>query len=181
MSMILPTDAADGAGQVKVLAAAHDQQSVVANLFELYAYDLSETFDLHLGSDGRYGYKSLPLYWNEASRFPLLIEVGEHLAGFALISRGSLISDDPDTWDLAEFFVMKRYRRTHVGARAAHDIWRRFAGRWEVRVLETNRPALMFWQATIASFTGAAAQPAPVQQGGKQRLCFAFTSVPCSI
>ena len=181
--MTPPADAvaANESGRVAVSAASRDEEPVVANLFELYAYDLSGTFDLHVRSDGRYGYPSLPRYWQEASRSPLLIRLEDHLAGFALISRGSLISDDPDTWDLAEFFVMKRYRRTHVGARAAHDIWRRFAGRWEVRVLETNRPALMFWQATIASFTGAAAQPAPVQQGGKQRLCFAFTSVPCSI
>jgi len=177
LSLIQPADpaTANDSVRVEVLAAAHDQESVVANLFELYAYDLSEMFDLHLRPDGRYGYQSLPLYWSEPSRFPLLIEVEKCLAGFALVSRGSLISGDQDVWDMAEFFVLKRYRRTHVGAKAAHEIWSRFPGRWEVRVLEANKPAMMFWQATIASFTGAATHPVPIQQGGKPRLCFAFT------
>lgn len=176
MSLIQPDDAvAADPGRVEVSTAAYDQKPVVENLFELYAYDLSDTFDLHLGPEGRYGYPSLSLYWTEATRFPLLIKVDEHLAGFALVSRGSVISGDPDVWDMAEFFVMKRYRRTRVGARAAHALWSRFKGRWEVRVVETNRPALMFWQSAIASFTEAATPPVSVQQGGRQRLCFAFS------
>jgi hypothetical protein len=42
--------------RVEVSSAASDQEAVIANLFELYAYDLSQTFDLHTGPDGRYGY-----------------------------------------------------------------------------------------------------------------------------
>ena len=171
--------AADGdSGEtVEVSPAAHDQEPVIANLFELYAYDLSQTFDLHVGPDGRYGYRSLPLYWQEASRFPFLIKLDGYLAGFALVSRGSVLSGDHEIWDVAEFFVMKKYRRMGVGAKATHDIWRRFPGRWEVRVLEANRPAQLFWQAAICSFTGVATQPVRVEQGGKQRLCFAFDCV----
>jgi predicted acetyltransferase len=164
----------DSGQSVEVSLAAHDQEPVIANLFELYAYDLSQIFDLHIGPDGRYGYPSLPLYWKEASRFPLLIKVDGYLAGFALVSRGSLISGHRDIWDMAEFFVLKKYRRMGVGATATHDIWRRFSGRWEVRVVETNRPAQMFWQAAIHSFTGVAIQPVHVEQRGLQRLCFAF-------
>lgn len=55
---------------VEVVPASRDQEPVIANLFELYAYDLSQTFDLHVGPDGRYGYPRLPLYWQEASRHP---------------------------------------------------------------------------------------------------------------
>lgn len=161
---------------VEVLPAARDQQSVLANMLELYAYDLSKAFDLHLGSDGRYGYDSLPLYWKEETRLPFLIKVDGRLSGFALVSRGSLVSGNRSVWDMAEFFVLKRYRRLGVGAMAAQELWRRLPGQWEVRVLKTNEPALLFWQTTIAAFTGAKTEPVPVEQGGRLRLSFAFES-----
>ena len=163
---------------VKVLAAARDQESVLANMFELYAYDLSAAFDLHLGSDGRYGYDSLPLYWQDETRLPFLIEVDGWLGGFALISRGSLLSTDCSVWDMAEFFVLKKYRRLGVGSRAVQELWRRFPGRWEVRVLNTNEPALSFWRTTIAVFTGAKPESVAVEQGGRQRFCFSFECLP---
>ena len=75
---------------------------------------------------------------------------------------------------MAEFFVLKKYRRTGVGVKAARHIWCRYPGRWELRVLETNTPAQMFWQAAIGSFTGVATEPLHIEQAGKQRLCYVF-------
>lgn len=161
---------------VEVVPATADQEPVLARLVELYAYDLSATFDLHLGPDGRYGFPALPLYWKEDSRLPFLVKVGGHLAGFALISRGSLVGNGPDVWDIAEFFVAKRYRRSGVGAEVAQEIWHRYPGSWEVRVLEANEAAVIFWQRTIGAFTGKTAQPVRVEQGGRQRLLFSFDS-----
>jgi predicted acetyltransferase len=162
--------------KVELVSAAPEQQAVLANLLELYAYELSEAADLHVGPDGRYGYESLPLYWKEKSRVPFLVKVDGHLGGFVLVSQGSRITDDPGVWDMAEFFVLRRYRRLGVGTRIAQEIWRRFAGRWEVRVLETNQPALTFWQAAITSFTGRLTLPVRVEQGQQHRLMFTFDS-----
>src|SRR4051794_28522114 len=104
--------------KVEVVSAAPEHESVLANLFELYAYELSELSelaDLHLGSDGRYGYPSLPLYWKEKTRVPFLVTVDGYLGGFALISRGSRITNDSAVWDIDQFFVLRRYRRLGVG------------------------------------------------------------------
>lgn len=163
---------------VEVASAAADQEPVLARLVELYAYDLSETFDLHIGADGRYGYPSLPLYWKEETRLPFLVKVDGHLGGFVLISRGSLVGNGPNVWDMAEFFVLKRYRRAGIGANVAHEVWRRYPGPWEVRVVEANAAALMFWQKAITAFTGAAIKPVRVEQGGRQRFLFSFDSSP---
>lgn len=67
--------------RVEVLSAARGQEPVLANLLELYAYELSELADLHLKPDGRYGYESLSLYWKERSRLPFLVKVDGHLGG----------------------------------------------------------------------------------------------------
>jgi len=161
---------------VEVLPAAREQEPVLANMLELYAYDLSDVVDLQLSPDGRYHYPRLSLYWQEETRFPFLVKVGGHLAGFVLVSRGSLISGDPQIWDMAEFFVMRSYRRRGIGAAVAQEIWRRFPGPWDVRVLESNQPAQAFWESTIGAFAGSLAAPVSVEQGGKRRRVFSFVS-----
>jgi catechol 2,3-dioxygenase-like lactoylglutathione lyase family enzyme len=102
-------------------AAAPGEAGVLSNLLELYAHDLSEIFSLEFGADGRFGYEKLPLYWSEPERrFPFLIRCGSRTVGFALTTRGSPASDDPDAFDVAEFFVLRRHREM---ARIWHAGW----------------------------------------------------------
>jgi predicted acetyltransferase len=146
--------------EVVLEVATAQDAAVFSNLLELYAHDLSEVFNLELKPDGRFGYEKLPLYWSEPEhRFPFLLRCGSRLAGFALITRGSPASDDPEALDVAEFFVVRRYRRCGVGRRAAFLLWDRFPGRWIVRVSEGNHGGCHFWGGVIAEYTnGALAQ-----------------------
>jgi predicted acetyltransferase len=73
------------------------------------------------------------------------------------VTRGSPVSDDPDVFDVAESFVIRRYRRSGVGRRAAFLVWDRWPGRWIVRVSLGNTGALPFWSGVIAEYTGGAA------------------------
>src|SRR5262249_53587201 len=123
---------------VELIPATREQQQVLANLLELYVYDFSELLSLDTQEDGRFGYKHLPLYWSEAGRHPFLARVDGKLAGFVLVKRGPGVSCNEVVWDIAEFFVLRRYRRHGVGMRVAHEVWRRFPGTWEVRVREGN-------------------------------------------
>src|SRR5690349_11183879 len=96
---------------------------LLANLLELYVHDVSDVFThVELGADGRFGYAKLPLYFSEPERrFPFLIRSGGRVAGFALATRGSPAAAEPgvhhvhDVHDVAEFFVLKRYRGARVG------------------------------------------------------------------
>ena len=138
------------------LATPRDE-AVLSNLLELYAHDLSEIFALELEPDGRFGYEKLPLYWSEPeSRFPFLIRRGTQLAGFVLVTRGSPGSDDPEDFDVAEFFVVRRHRRSGVGRQAAFLLWDRFPVRWIVRVAEGNRHGMRFWESVIREYTAGA-------------------------
>ena len=132
---------------------------LIANLLELYIHDVSEAFpQVELGPDGRFGYSKLPLYWSEPEvRFPFLIKSDGRVAGFAFATRGSPVTDDPDVFDVAEFFVLRSYRRAGVGRRAAALLWNRLPGKWIVRVSEGNPGAIPFWAGVIAEFTGGTA------------------------
>ena len=161
---------------VEIIPAQPEQESILANLLELYAHDFSEFLDLELGSDGRFGYSCLPLYWSDLGRHPFLVWVEGKLAGLVLVKRGSEVSGNDTVWDLAEFFVLRGYRRRGIGTQIAHDVFRRFPGRWEVRVLESNRPARSFWAHAISVFAKEAIQPVRVEKNGKFWTLFSFES-----
>jgi len=161
---------------LEVITATSEQESILANLLQLYAHDFSEFFDLKLGPDGRFSYDELPLYWRESNRHPFLIKVDGNLAGFALVKRESEVSGDKNIWDVAEFFVVRGYRRHGIGTAAAHKLWRQFPGRWEVRVMQINDSARYFWAHAIQTFTGQAVESAPVNKNGKRWHLFTFES-----
>jgi predicted acetyltransferase len=140
--------------EVSLDLATPEDATLLANLLELYSHDLSDTFGLELGRDGRFGYQNLPLYWSEPERrFPFLIRWGSQVAGFAFATRGLQASIDIDAFDVAEFFVLRRYRKSGVGRRAAFLLWNRFASRWIVRVSEANAIGHRFWTRIIAEYS----------------------------
>ena len=162
--------------KLEVFAAAPDQELILANLLELYAHDFSEFHNLELGPDGRFGYKHLSLYWREPGRYPFLVKVDGQLAGLVLVKRGEEGSRDENVWDMAEFFVVRGYRRRGIGTGVAHEVWRRFPGRWQVRVMEANRAAHRFWTQAISEFLGETVRPLSVEDNGERWHVFSFES-----
>lgn len=169
-------DAKKQSGDVEVVPATLEQQPILANLLQLYAHDFSEFHNVDLGSDGRFGYAHLPLYWSQPERYPFLIKVDGRLVGFALVKSGSEISGDKTTWDMAEFFVIRGCRRRGVGTRIAHELWARFSGTWEVRVMQSNVPAYLFWMRAISVFAEKAVHPILVKKAGESWNVFSFES-----
>jgi predicted acetyltransferase len=161
---------------IEVIPARPEQEPILANLLELYAHDFSEFQDLELGSDGRFGYSCLSLYWSEPGRHPFLVWVEGKLAGLILVKRGSAVSGDETVWDVAEHFVLRGYRRRGIGTQIAHEVWRRFPGLWEVRVMESNVSARDFWAHAISTLTGEAIQPVRIKKDGKWWTLFSFES-----
>ena len=161
---------------VEVVPATREQEPVLANLLELYSHDFSEFIDLELQPDGRFGYAELPLYWQEENRYPFLVQVEGQLAGFVLITRGSRITGDPTVCDVSEFFIARKYRQRGLGTAVAKLIWQRFPGAWEVRVIESNRPAASFWRAATARAAGSVVQEGRVELDGKRWHVFSFVS-----
>jgi predicted acetyltransferase len=112
-----------------------------------------------VGEDGRFGYGDLSRYWREPGHHAFLARVEGKLAGFALVRRMAEPRGDVPTWDIAEFFVLRRYRRRGVGAELAEAIWNLHCGNWKVRVRGNNLAGLSFWESAIARFTGRPAVP----------------------
>jgi len=161
---------------VEVIPALPEQAPILANLLELYIHDFSEFLDLELGADGRFGYKQLLLYWQEPGRHPFFIQVNGHLAGLVFLRKGSQLSGDEDVWDVTEFFIVRRYRRRGVGMKAAHEVWKMFPGKWEVRVIDRNQKAKVFWAHAIGEFLDKAVHPFPFKKNNEDWNVFSFES-----
>jgi predicted acetyltransferase len=171
-----------GSQVVALDAASASTAPILANLLELYVHDLSRIFAIGIGADGRFGYDRLPLYWSEPdTHFAFLIRVSGQLAGFALVTRGSPATNDPEDLDVAEFFILRSYRRARIGRRAAFMLWGARPGHWVVRVSEANPAGLGFWEATIRDYTGGAFDK--TQQPGKRHAfhVFTFTTPPIAV
>jgi predicted acetyltransferase len=163
---------------IQLELALPGQSPILANLLELYAHDFSEFHPLDIGPDGRFVYKSLPLYWSESNRHPFLIRFNGKLAGFALVKRGSEISANQELWDMAEFFVLRACRRHRVGTLAAQEVWGRFPGPWEVRVMQSNLSANFFWKRAISDFIREPIEPVRIEKDGRSWQLYSFQSEP---
>lgn len=131
-----------GPVKVQVLPADRDDRAVIRRLLELYRYDFSEFDGSDLDEHGEFGYRLLDLYWTEEDRHPFLFKVDDRWAGFALVRSVQPV-------DMAEFFVLRKFRRAGVGREAARTLFGLFPGAWRVRQQRTNPDATAFWRKTI--------------------------------
>ena len=133
-----------------------EQKSVFSQLMELCNYEFSEYEDSDLNEYGYYGYSHIDDYWNECGRFPYFIRVNGKLAGFALVTSRCHYLESPDAHNIAEFFVMIKYRRKGVGRFVAKEVFNKHKGMWEVLQIPTNIRAQKFWKSVIDEYTNGA-------------------------
>jgi len=156
MYIVMPTS-------TEIIPATRAEAHILAHLWPLYQYDLSEYGGMPINGDGLFeeasirihNYRSdLELWWNNPETLhPYLIRVHGRAAGLALVGSGAYAPNDRD-FEIIEFFLLRGFRGRGVGQSVAIDLFRRHPGRWELKVLPENQPALAFWRKTIAA-TGA--------------------------
>lgn len=134
--------------------ARADQRAVYDNLFQLYTHDFSEFWAGQprgdVDEEGRFpAYPYLDAYWHEEGRVPLLIRADGKIAGFALLNRVGHAKAEVER-NMAEFFVLRKYRMGGVGTAAVNAIFDRYPGVWEAAVARKNTAALAFWRKTIS-------------------------------
>ncbi|MCP4712667.1 MAG: GNAT family N-acetyltransferase, partial [Planctomycetes bacterium] len=104
---------------MELIQVPEEEKSVLLQLLELYAYDFSEFDDNDVNEHGLYGYTYFDYYWTEEGRVPFFIRVDGKLAGFVLVNEYCYLVKEPGTKSIAEFFVMRKYRRQGIGKAVA--------------------------------------------------------------
>jgi predicted acetyltransferase len=144
---------ATGLPGLAIEVALPGERGLIDNLTQLYVYDFSSLFAgtprLDLGPDGRFVLDPpLDATWQVDDHLTLLFRWQGHPAGFALINRHSHMATPTDS-AIAEFFVVRKYRRLGIGVAAARAIFGAWPGQWEVAVMRANTGAIGFWDRAI--------------------------------
>jgi predicted acetyltransferase len=147
---------------------------VLRNLFEHYCHDMAEWFEIDTKADGSYSYDTSSIWARGLDAY--LAKVGDALAGFALVGPADEWLGDGGGNDVREFFVIRRYRRSGLGQRMAALLWNERPGKWLVRVLELNAPAVLFWRNAISRYSGGVYQEEGRMVKGRPWRFFRFAS-----
>ena len=115
-------------------------------MLELYQHDISDMYDQDLDERGEYGY-DLHRHLEGQTSFAHVAMVGGHYAGFALVGP-AFVTQTEGCW-MEQFFVLRKYRRGHVGAALARHVFESHPGAWEVGQMPANLPAQAFWRKVI--------------------------------
>lgn len=127
---------------VELVRVEDDDKPVLATLAQFYCYDLAAVRMYEVTEHGLYVYRYLDHYFLEPEREAYFVRHNDALAGFALTRR--LPTGERE---VAEFFVIRRHRRTGVGRRAAHQLFATHPGQWIVAFDDDNPDAAAFWPA----------------------------------
>jgi predicted acetyltransferase len=134
------------------LIDAGEYKEVLKNLMQFYIYDFSEYVDCDVEGDGLFSaYHDLDAYWKESDdKFPYLVKKDDKYVGFVLVKT---IKVERELFSIAEFFIMKKYRREGIGKAVAKKLFDRYKGWWEVHQRENNKSAQQFWRKVINEYT----------------------------
>jgi predicted acetyltransferase len=130
---------------VELVAANPSQKPVFENLLQLYLYDMAAQSEFPLNAQGRYGYDLLDRFWE----YPYLIQMNGKIAGFCMVISHCPIRPRTPCWFMAEFCILRPYRRLGAGRAALAAAFARHPGEWEISWGEGNTAANGFWPAVI--------------------------------
>jgi predicted acetyltransferase len=137
---------------IELILVPVDQKPLLSQLMQLYLYDFTDFTGDDIPLDGFYKYAYLDYYWSEPGRYPFFIEVEGRIAGFVLV-RTTQDEGGSEIHHIAEFFIMRKYRRKKVGQTAAWMTFDYFPGKWQVAEIPENLPAQSFWRRIINEYT----------------------------
>ncbi len=133
----------------EIYDAKENEKEIILNLMQLYTYELSffedETTNFQLLDSGLYAMsKYIELYWKEENRHPYILKFNGNLAGFVLER-----FNEENHNEIAEFFVINKYRKLGAGTFMAKEMFKKYKGKWEIRTLLKNKRAQEFWRKVV--------------------------------
>ncbi|SDK94288.1 Predicted acetyltransferase [Pseudomonas delhiensis] len=160
---------------VELVRTGPEHSELVRNLYQFYAYESSDWEQEDVEADGRFYIheEHLARYWQAPQWSAELVLVDGFIAGFVLIERSEL--PGIDALELADLFILKKYRHQGIGRAVATQVLTRGEGAWLVHFYRQDETARAFWQAVLAELPRPARPIEPVDD--EQLLSYLVTPV----
>ncbi len=141
--------------QVKLVPAPRGDYHIIQNMARFYVYDMSEFLGAAKGweipKNGMFECIDFKKYWQVPNCFPFIIKHGTEIAGFVIVNK--IGSDDEVDFNMAQFFILSKFKHKGLGRFVAYKCFEQFPGRWEVMVMPGNEGAYRFWRAILRQYT----------------------------
>ncbi len=135
----------------EIVLAKEEDKDKLYRLLQYALYDGSQYIDNDINSECIYEYKWFDKYFTEPSRDAYFIKNNDDYIGMVFVNENLKFNKTGKC--IAEFLILPRYRRNHIGKRVAYDIFGMYCGDWEVQPMENNKIAYSFWKNIIAEYT----------------------------
>ena len=120
-------------------------------LLQFALYDGSQYINNEINQDCIFEYKWFDKYFSDSKRNAYFIKNNEEYLGMVLVNENLKFNKTGKC--IAEFLILPKYRRNHIGKKVAYDIFEMFKGDWEVQPMENNPIAYSFWKNIINEYT----------------------------
>ncbi|PWB35094.1 GNAT family N-acetyltransferase [Pseudomonas sp. SDI] len=134
---------------LELVATGPEEIELIRNLYQFYAYETSDWEQEDVEVDGRFYIhdEHLRRYWDTPQWSANLVLVDGFIAGFMLIERSELPGIEAQ--ELADLFILKRYRRRGFGRLLAREVLMNAEHAWLVRFYEQDEAAAAFWHSVL--------------------------------
>ena len=139
---------------IKLEKVEENKKEILYRLLEFSLYDGSNYVDNIMENDGVFKYKYFDDYFKDKDREAYFIKYEKKLVGFTMINKYlKVLPKESNNYSVAEFLIIPKYRRLHIGREATIKLFNLHKGNWEVQPMENNKIAYKFWGNVINSYT----------------------------
>lgn len=130
--------------QIDICPTRLEDKTTIWDLFQFYCHDISSEDQCDVESDGLFSLSAdyFAQYWSRPGWAGHLLRVDNAIAGFALIEPSDAVDG---AHELADLFVLKRFRRAGVAKRVALHFLACRSVPWTVTVVNEAEEARLFW------------------------------------
>lgn len=130
---------------LQILPAGPEYQNTIWNMFQFYCYDTSVYDGYDVETDGKYKMCAdyFAQYWQLPRWSAYILRVDGALAGFALIEPSEAVAA---AQELADLFIMRRFRRRGVAQQVVSHFLAARAIPWTITTFDDAPDATAFWQ-----------------------------------
>jgi predicted acetyltransferase len=121
------------------------QWHIFNHILQLYEYEFSNLTHLEIDENGLFINEELEKNIHEKSCICFLLRSQYKWAGLSVVNLKSYLNDDDAVRDIAEFFILKLYRKKKLGYSMAKMLFEQFPGKWEIRQLPHATESRNFW------------------------------------
>jgi predicted acetyltransferase len=126
-----------------------NEENILRNMFEFYDYEFSQYLNFEVNKEGLFRRAPVSEYLSNDEYHSFFIKSAERLLGFVILK----ITNNKSSFEIEQFFILKKYNGKGIGKQAAIKIFDRFKGNWKVTQVERNYPAQAFWRKVIQSYS----------------------------